>query len=90
MQMNNRIHGGGGVEKAINFGGFGSVAFGTIGSSAVGERRVIGIDVEGCRHHIGAGRRRGVDGGIITQRIGASKRSQAASTAERRSRPPLG
>ena len=52
MQMNNRIHGGG-VEKAINFGGFGrvpDVAFGTMGCSAVGERGVIGIDVEECRH----------------------------------------
>ena len=61
VQMNNRIHGGG-VEKAFNFGGFGSVtvvAFGTMGSSsAVGERGVIGIDVEGCH------------GGVIMHRPG--------------------
>ena len=39
MQVN-RMHGGG-VEKAINFGSFGSVpvdAFRTMSSSAVGER----------------------------------------------------
>ncbi len=73
----------GGVEKAINFGGFGSVpvvAYGTIGSSAVSEREAIGIDVERCRR-ICAGRFR-VDGDIIIELDRAVKafwRSQAAS-----------
>ena len=73
----------GSVEKAINFGGFGSlpvVAFGTIGYSAVSERGAIGIDVERCRR-IHAGRF-GVDGDIIIELDRAVKafwRSQAAS-----------
>ena len=73
----------GDVEKAINFGGFGSlpvVAFGTIGNSAVSERGAIGIDVERCRR-IRAGRS-GVDGDVIIELDRAVKvfwRSQAQS-----------
>ena len=81
LERKNCMHSGG-VEKAINFGGFGSVpvvAYGTIGSSAVSEREAIGIGVERCR--IRAGRFR-VDGDIIIELDRAVKafwRSQAAS-----------
>ena len=75
----------GGDEKAINFDGFGSVpvvAFGTIGRSAVSERGAIGIDDERCRR-IHAGRF-GVDGDIIIELAGQSKRSGGARRHRRR------